>query len=139
VESSCERGNEPSGSIKCWGSTEWLHNLWPLEWYSAPQSQLVSYPMLSGKLKYRRILRVSYKNKLFVRFNFKHTCTENRNGTVSQISGLEFVFEFTQMHNQSRTWNRIRCQWNVIVAFCQWEQRHATDFSRTLLPLRARS
>jgi hypothetical protein len=27
-----------SGSIKCWESTEWLHNLWPLEWYSAPHS-----------------------------------------------------------------------------------------------------
>jgi hypothetical protein len=26
------------GSIKFWESTEWLHNLWPLEWYSAPQS-----------------------------------------------------------------------------------------------------
>jgi hypothetical protein len=37
VESSCELGNEPSGSIKCWETTEWLHNLWPLEWYSAPQ------------------------------------------------------------------------------------------------------
>jgi hypothetical protein len=34
----CELGNEPSGSIKCWETTEWLHNLWPLEWYSAPQS-----------------------------------------------------------------------------------------------------
>jgi hypothetical protein len=21
-----------------WESTDWLHNLWPLEWYSAPQS-----------------------------------------------------------------------------------------------------
>jgi hypothetical protein len=38
VESSCLFGNEPSGSIKCWDITEWLHNLWPLEWYSAPQS-----------------------------------------------------------------------------------------------------
>jgi hypothetical protein len=38
VQSSCERGNEPSGSIKCWASTEWLYNLWPLDWYSAPQS-----------------------------------------------------------------------------------------------------
>jgi hypothetical protein len=38
VESSCEVGNELSGSIKCWESTEWLHNLWALEWYSAPQS-----------------------------------------------------------------------------------------------------
>jgi hypothetical protein len=38
VESSCELGNESSGSIKCWESTEWLHNLWPLERYSAPQS-----------------------------------------------------------------------------------------------------
>jgi hypothetical protein len=36
--SSCELGNEPSGSIKCWETTEWLHNLRPLEWYSAPQS-----------------------------------------------------------------------------------------------------
>jgi hypothetical protein len=23
---------------KMLGTTEWLHNLWPLEWYSAPQS-----------------------------------------------------------------------------------------------------
>jgi hypothetical protein len=38
VESCCERGNEPSGSIKCWETTEWLHNLWPLERYSVPQS-----------------------------------------------------------------------------------------------------
>jgi hypothetical protein len=36
--SSCKLGNEPSGSIKCWETTEWLHNVWPLEWYSAPQS-----------------------------------------------------------------------------------------------------
>jgi hypothetical protein len=35
---SCEVGNELSGSIKCWEYTEWLHNLWPLELYSAPQS-----------------------------------------------------------------------------------------------------
>jgi hypothetical protein len=31
-------GNELSVSIKCWETTEWLHNLWPLEWHSAPQS-----------------------------------------------------------------------------------------------------
>jgi hypothetical protein len=37
VESSCEHGNEPSCSIKCWETTEWLYQLWPLEWYSAPQ------------------------------------------------------------------------------------------------------
>jgi hypothetical protein len=36
--SSCKRGNEPSGSMKCWETTEWLQTLWPLEWYSAPQS-----------------------------------------------------------------------------------------------------
>jgi hypothetical protein len=28
-EGSCERGNEPSGSIKCWDVLEWLHN-WQL-------------------------------------------------------------------------------------------------------------
>jgi hypothetical protein len=42
VESSCELSNEPSGSIKCWETTEWLGNLWPLEWYSAPQISLVT-------------------------------------------------------------------------------------------------
>jgi hypothetical protein len=31
VESSSGCGNEPSGSIKCWDSVEWLYNLWPLE------------------------------------------------------------------------------------------------------------
>jgi hypothetical protein len=25
-------------AVKCWETTEWLHSLWPLEWYSAPQS-----------------------------------------------------------------------------------------------------
>jgi hypothetical protein len=34
----CKLGNEPSGSIKCWESTEWLHKLWALKWYSSPQS-----------------------------------------------------------------------------------------------------
>jgi hypothetical protein len=29
VEASCERGNEPSGSIKRWEVREWLHN-WQL-------------------------------------------------------------------------------------------------------------
>jgi hypothetical protein len=29
VEGSCEHGNEPSGSIKCWEFLEWLHN-WQL-------------------------------------------------------------------------------------------------------------
>jgi hypothetical protein len=40
-----ERGNEHSGSIKCCETTQWLHDLWPLEWYSAPQlvSQSVGY------------------------------------------------------------------------------------------------
>jgi hypothetical protein len=27
VESSCKLGNELSGSIKCWETIEWLHNL----------------------------------------------------------------------------------------------------------------
>jgi hypothetical protein len=38
VESSCEHGYELWGSIKCWETTEWLHNLWPHERYSVPQS-----------------------------------------------------------------------------------------------------
>jgi hypothetical protein len=31
VESSCEFGIEPSGSIKCWETIKWLHNWWPFE------------------------------------------------------------------------------------------------------------
>jgi hypothetical protein len=27
----CELGNEPSGSIKCLETSEWLHNFWPLK------------------------------------------------------------------------------------------------------------
>jgi hypothetical protein len=34
VESSCEYGNEHSGSIKCWETTECPNNLGPLEWCS---------------------------------------------------------------------------------------------------------
>jgi hypothetical protein len=48
VESSCERGYEPSGSIKCWETIKfffiipvWLHNWWPLEYFSVPYSKLV--------------------------------------------------------------------------------------------------
>jgi hypothetical protein len=33
-------GNEPSVSIKCWETTEWLHNFWPLVRCPAPQSSL---------------------------------------------------------------------------------------------------
>jgi hypothetical protein len=42
MESSCELGNEPSSSINCWETTEWLHNLWPLVVLSS--TELVSYP-----------------------------------------------------------------------------------------------
>jgi hypothetical protein len=36
VGGSCEHGNEPSGSIKCWEVLEWLHNWWLLKKGSAP-------------------------------------------------------------------------------------------------------
>jgi hypothetical protein len=45
VEGSCEHGNEPSGSIKCWEVSEWLHN-WRLlkkgsfPWVSEAQRRL---------------------------------------------------------------------------------------------------
>jgi hypothetical protein len=38
VEGSCECGNEPPGSVKCWEVLECLHNWWPLEKRSAPWS-----------------------------------------------------------------------------------------------------
>jgi hypothetical protein len=37
VEGSCERGNEPSGSIKRWEVLEWLHNWQLLKKGSAPR------------------------------------------------------------------------------------------------------
>jgi hypothetical protein len=40
VEGSCEYGNEPSGSIKCWEVLEWLHNWRLLKKSTAPWSQL---------------------------------------------------------------------------------------------------
>jgi hypothetical protein len=43
VESSCECGNEPSGSLKCWEVLEWLHNWWPLDYYSAPYSYYLNH------------------------------------------------------------------------------------------------
>jgi hypothetical protein len=36
LEGSCEHGDEPSGSIKCWEVLEWLHNWWLLKKDSAP-------------------------------------------------------------------------------------------------------
>jgi hypothetical protein len=30
-DSYCECVNEPSGSMKCWETVEWLHNWWPFE------------------------------------------------------------------------------------------------------------
>jgi hypothetical protein len=50
VESSCERGNEPSRSIKCSEAIERLHNLWPLEQRSAPQNSLVTYSNICALL-----------------------------------------------------------------------------------------
>jgi hypothetical protein len=44
VENSCELGNEPSGSIKCCETTEWMHNLWPQVVLST--RDLVSYDEL---------------------------------------------------------------------------------------------
>jgi hypothetical protein len=60
VESSCELGNEPSGFIKCWKTIEWLHNLWPLEWYSAPQLVSVHWMGLSVVLFGEKWLEIQY-------------------------------------------------------------------------------
>jgi hypothetical protein len=47
VTCSCERGNEPSGSIKCWVFLEWLSNCWILRKDSAPWSQLVTRDVIN--------------------------------------------------------------------------------------------
>jgi hypothetical protein len=73
---SCELGNEPSGSIKCWETTEWLHNLWPLEWYSVPHSSksyklicipfIVPYPSIYPIYTSLRMNLPSFKRALQV-------------------------------------------------------------------------
>jgi hypothetical protein len=42
VEGSCEHGNEPSGSIKCWEVLEWLR-----DWRLLKKSQLMELVMHS--------------------------------------------------------------------------------------------
>jgi hypothetical protein len=67
VESSCELGNEPPSSINFWETTEWLHNLWPLEWYSAPQRQIDRQnPLEHGKRNSYVSLRVHSVRRPFV-------------------------------------------------------------------------
>jgi hypothetical protein len=45
VESSCERGNESSGSIKCWNTVELLHTTGAL--LSSAQLHRVSYDLIA--------------------------------------------------------------------------------------------
>jgi hypothetical protein len=52
VQGSCECGNEPLGSIKCWETIEWQHNFWPLEWFSAPQSLVSFWYVTKIQLRY---------------------------------------------------------------------------------------
>jgi hypothetical protein len=49
VESFCESGNKPLGSIKCWKVLEWLHNQWHLVLNSIGDS--VSKSQYTKKLK----------------------------------------------------------------------------------------
>jgi hypothetical protein len=45
VEGSCEHGNEPSGSLKCWEVSECLHNWQLFRRVSAPWSLLYPDPV----------------------------------------------------------------------------------------------
>jgi hypothetical protein len=49
VEGSCEHGNEPSNSIKCWDVLEQLHNWRLLKKASSPWSYLF-IPLLEASL-----------------------------------------------------------------------------------------
>jgi hypothetical protein len=52
VETSC---NELSGSIKMLVNYRVVHNLWPLEWYSAPQCWYVSSHQIRRIALYRHV------------------------------------------------------------------------------------
>jgi hypothetical protein len=66
------------GFHKMLGTTEWLHNLWPLEWYSAPQSYLVKvilsytqpsesfrFPLIFYIVRFEVFTAVTMKNGVF--------------------------------------------------------------------------
>jgi hypothetical protein len=74
VESSCECGYEPSGSIKCWETIKWLHNWWPLE-YS--QFHRVSYRQMNGERKNKQI------------------------STLCHLPGIRFVAKFISALNKT--------------------------------------
>jgi hypothetical protein len=48
VENSCERGNEPSGSIKYSQTTKWLHNLCVASQVALSSTELVSISFSIG-------------------------------------------------------------------------------------------
>jgi hypothetical protein len=51
VEGSCEHGNEPSDSIKCWEVREWVHSWWLLKKGSAPSDWFVNMNYCAYKRK----------------------------------------------------------------------------------------
>jgi hypothetical protein len=46
VEGSCEHGNKPLGSIKCWEILEYLHNWWLPKKGSAPRVSDLGFDLL---------------------------------------------------------------------------------------------
>jgi hypothetical protein len=59
VEGSCERGNEPSGSIKRWEVLEWVHNRQLLKKGSAPCVVMSDANSIQSVLQNERLTAMS--------------------------------------------------------------------------------
>jgi hypothetical protein len=79
VEGSCEHGIEASGSIKCWGVLEWLHNGQPLKKGSA-------------LLDKARLSPVSNTRKIVMQSNCNSIQKEGHFNTDTEIHSDEDVF-----------------------------------------------
>jgi hypothetical protein len=90
VESSCECGNEPPGSIKCLETIKWLHCWWPLERYSAPHSWLGSQCTHSERSGWRRGKRQNHSPTSLV--------PSWKRFTYFRDASLESVWTFQSTH-----------------------------------------
>jgi hypothetical protein len=131
---SCERGNEPSGSIKCWEVPEWLHNWqllkkgsapWMSEWVSESthgtelyvNSLLWTLQFLFSSFRRQTTLNLTWTD--FSKFCISHL-THSGDHTVWKIWRLLILVDRYEsfgrtycLHLQGRTSNLIS-KWKVI-------------------------
>jgi hypothetical protein len=92
VESSCEFGIKLSGSIKCWETIEWPHNLWVV----LSSIELVSYP--KECVSYFKNLALKLKPPAMDLFMYRYIlppeCFETRDSYLCMLVRLTYNEDF---------------------------------------------